>query len=133
MIEYKEEKKRMFFMGTELVSFYVKYPQIEEKDQINFVFDALASNTVSWVSEELFGLAQTEYKNGSWGRGHSSQRPYRYTLQILADEIGAEYCINLTSILCRGRNEEIKRYEEKFAVDADSGLIKKKKKTKNGA
>ncbi len=133
MIEYKEEKKRMFFMGTELASFYVKYPEIEGKEKVNSFFDTLASNTISWATQELFALAQNEYENGSLGRGHSSQKPYRYSLQILADEVGSEYRINLTVILCRGRNEEIKRYEEEFSIDVESELIKKMKKIKNGA
>ena len=126
MIGYKEEKKRLFFMGSELVSFYVKYPQIEGKENINSFFDALSSNSILWATNELFDLAKGEYESALRGGGFPLSKPYRYTLQMLADEDKDCYRIDLMAALCRGR-EEIERYEEKFIFDAESGLIKRKR------
>ena len=126
MIEYKEEKKRLFFMGSELVSFCVKYPQTEGKENINSLFDTLASSSISWATNELFDLAKDEYENGLRRGGFPLQKPYRYTLQMLADEDKDCYRIDLMAALCRGR-EEIERYGEGFVLDAESGLIKRKR------
>ena len=126
MIEYKEEKKRLFFMGIELVSFCVKYPQTEGKENINSLFDTLASNSILWATNELFDLAKGEYESALRSGGFPLQKPYRYTLQMLADEVGDDYRISLVATLCRGR-EEIERYGEGFVLDAESGLIKRKR------
>ena len=135
MIEYKEEKKRMFFMGSELASFYVKYPHIEGREVLNSLLSQLVTSSISWVVEQLFPMAREEYEGATEVNKRSPQKPYRYTLQILADEVGTEYRIKLTAMLCRGRNEEMKRYEEELVFDADSELVKKptKEKKRNGA
>lgn len=133
MIEYKEEKKRIFFMGSELVSFYVKYPEIEGKEKINSFLCELASNSISWASGDLFALAQEEYEKGAKNRGRFAHKPYRYTLNITADDEGGDICVKLSALLCLGRNEEIKRYDEELLIDTDSEIIKKPRKEKNGA
>ena len=127
MIEYKEEKKRLFFMGSELVSLYVKYPQMGDREEINSFFYTLASNGILWATQELFELAKNEYEVARQ-RGDSPKKPYRYTLQMLAEEDKDKDCyrISLAAALCRGR-EEADRYEEKFIFDAASGLIKRKR------
>ena len=126
MIEYKEEKKRLFFMGSELVSFCVKYPQTEGKENINSLFDTLASSSISWATNELFDLAKDEYENGLRSGGFPLQKPYRYTLQMLADEVGDDYRITLSARLCRG-GEEVERYGEELVLDAQNGFIKRKR------
>ena len=125
MIEYKEEKKRLFFMGSELVSLYVKYPQMGDREEINSFFYTLASNGILWATQELFELAKNEYEVARQ-MGDFPKKPYRYTLQMLAEEDKDCYRISLAAALCQGR-EEIERYEEKFIFDAESGLIKRKR------
>ena len=125
MIEYKVEKNRIFFMGSELVSFYVSYPEIEGKERLNSFFGELASNSVSWASGELLELARREYEES-----HQAPKPYRYALQMLADSDGAQIRVSLSASLCRGRNQEIKKYEEEILLDTDNQLIKKRQKEK---
>lgn len=134
MIEYKEEKKRIFFMGSELVSFCVKYPEIEGKESINSFLSLLASNGILWATGELFALAQEEYQSSAKSINRFAHKPYRYTLHIIVDDEGADMHVKISAVLCRGRNEEIKKYDEELVFDGDAEIIKKPRKEKrNGA
>lgn len=129
-IEYKEEKKRIFFMGAELVSFCVRYPEIVGKERMNSFFLELAENSISWVTEELYALSREEYEQNARSGEYFTYKPYRYNLQMLADERDSDISVHLSAVLCRGRNEEIKRYDEELLFDSNSEIIRRPKKQK---
>ncbi len=128
MIEYKEEKNRIFFMGSELVSFCVKYPEVEGREKINSLLYEFASSSISWATGDLFTFAQEQYQNSAQNSERFAHKPYRYTLNILADDEGADMHVKISAVLCRGR-DEIKRYDEELVFDTDAEIIRKPKKS----
>ena len=124
MLEYKEEKKRIFFEGVEVASFSARYPEISGKEKINSFLLLLVSNSLKFFLDTLCEWSREEYKNDTSDKKRFYFKPYCYTLNIGAEEKEDELCITLDASLWRGKKEEIAHYHDKFAFDTEKQIIK---------
>ena len=136
MIEYKEERKRIFHEGVEVASFLACYPMALGLDKINAFLSMLVSNSLVFFLDSLCKKAKDEYDNDTSDKKRFYFKAYRYSLNIDAEEIGKnELCITLDVFFSRGKREEIERYHDSFTFDTEKQIIKvtaRKSKKKSG-
>ena len=131
MLEYKEEKKRIFFEGVEVASFYSRYPEVAGLDRINSFFSELSGNALEYFLTTLCERAREEYRNDMCEKKRFYFRRYSYVLSICAEkEREGELEVSLTASLCRGKKEEIARFCDSFCIDTSLQLIKAPHKQK---
>lgn len=124
MIEYKDEKKRIFFEGVEVASFFAEYPVAEGLDRINSFVSELIESSLSWFGDILCERAREEYKSDESDKKRFYFKPYRYTLKIGAEEGQSELCLTLDATLCRGKREELAHFYDTLAFDTEKQIIK---------
>ncbi len=126
MIEYKDEKKRIFFDGVEVASFSARYPSVEGLDAINSFLLTLVSNSLSFFLGALCERAREEYDNDTSDKKRFYFKAYRYTLNIEAEEREEnELSVSLDASLCRGKKQELSHFFDSFSFDTEKQIIKK--------
>ena len=133
MIEYKEEKKRIFFEGVEVASFLARYPVTKDFDKINaFIFE-LVTNSLTFFIDTLCERAREEYTNDASETKRFYFKPYRYILDIRGEEGDNELKIALEATLFREKKDKLSDFSDTFEFDTKRQIIKapqKKKKRK---
>ena len=130
MIEYKQIKKRYFYLGVELADCIITYPLVEGLSKLNEFYEAISKNAFEWFLNVICKKSGEEYELDEDEKKRFGKKIYKYTVDILVTEenddfLVAELKVNLTKC-----GERLSEFSSVQVWDKQEGIIIKRKNKK---
>ena len=131
MIEYKEKKKRFFYLGVELADCFISYPYIEGLSIFNEFHELITDNAYNWFLTQLCERSVSEYEADTDEKKRFVKKVYKYTVDFRVNEENDNYLkVELNASLKKGNGENASHFCDVQIWDMKEGIMVRPKKKK---
>ena len=129
--DYEEIKKRFFYNGTELASFFAKYPYAEG-DRVGEFYKKLVDNAYAWFCGEFCESCKEEFERERNAniQNRFGRSVYRYIADFSVNEEKNVLLVTCDVILKKGKNEILDEWHESHMWNVETQLLSYQKKKK---
>ena len=131
MIEYKEKKKRFFYLGVELADCFITYPYSEGFSEFNEFYESISQNAFEWFCTQLCEMSTAEYETDTDEKKRFTKNVYKYTADFSVKEEKENLLkVELKASLKKGKGESISEFCDVQIWDTQEGIMVRSKKKK---
>ena len=130
MIEYKQIKKRYFYLGVELADCIITYPFVEDLSKLNEFYEAISKNAFEWFINVICKKSGEEYEIYEDVKKRFRKKIYKYTLEISVSEENDDFLVAELKASLTNSGEKLSEFSSVQVWDKQEGIIIKRKNKK---